>query len=332
MHKAVTQGSGYLGSSEESAVITTRSFGSGNTDPVGVLEGAGLGVVRADPAHDLGALAEPLSAAVAWVAGTGPVTDRHLALAPNLRIVARYGVGVDSVDLTAAKKRGVLVTNTPGANVESVADHAVGLMIASLRQFATGDRAVRSGSRPSLRGRELGALTVGLVGFGNIGRAVARRLIGGFGSRVLVYDPYLPAGRAHEAGAEPAADILDLASSADVLSLHLPGGGGPVVDAALLGRMKPGAVLVNTARGDLLDEAAVAHALVQGRLAAAAVDVLASEPSNASPLLDAPNVIATPHVAAQTTEAVDRMGMMAAGEVVRVLKGEAPHHPVVLPG
>jgi D-3-phosphoglycerate dehydrogenase len=314
-----------------SVVVTTRSFGSGNADPGRLLEEAGLEVVRADPDHDYGDLAGPLAEAVAWIPGTSPVTARHLGLAPNLKVVARYGTGYDSVDLTAAQERGIVVTNTPGANVEAVADHAVGLMLASLRHIVAGDRAVRDGARPPLRGRELGALTVGIVGFGGIGRAVARRLTGGFGSTVVAYDPYVPPGRVREAGVEAVASLDELAPVADVLSLHMPGGAGPVVDEAFLGRMKPGAVLVNTARGDLVDEGAVAAALRSGRLGGAAVDVLASETSRASPLLGAPNAVITPHVAAQTAEAIDRMGVGAAGEVVRVLRGERPLHPVVLP-
>jgi D-3-phosphoglycerate dehydrogenase len=311
-----------------SVVITARSFGSGNADPASLLRKAGLRVARADPAHDHAALEETLSAAVAWIAGTSPVDDRHLAAAPNLKIVARHGTGYDAVDLAAAARRGVLVTNTPGANAEAVADHTVGLMLAALRHLVAGDRASREGVRPVLRGRELGALTVGIVGFGYIGRAVARRLIGGFGSRALTYDPYIAPERMREAGVEPVGNLSGLARAADVLTLHMPGGGGAVVDAAFLSHMRPGAVLINTARGDLLDEVAVAGALAEGRLAAAAVDVLSSEPATSSPLLDAPNAIVTPHVAAQTTQAIDRMGMMAAEEVVRVLAGEAPRHPV----
>ena len=311
-----------------SVVVTARSFGSGDANPAGLLQKAGLRVARADPAHDHAALEETLSAAVAWIAGTSPVDDRHLAAAPNLKIVARHGTGYDAVDLAAAARRGVLVTNTPGANAEAVADYTVGLMLAALRHLVAGNRASREGVRPVLRGRELGALTVGIVGFGYIGRAVARRLIGGFGSRVLAYDPYIAPERAREAGVEPVGDLSGLARAADVLTLHMPGGGGAVVDATFLRHMRPRAVLINTARGDLLDEEAVAGALAEGRLAAAAVDVLASEPATSSPLLDAPNAIVTPHVAAQTTQAIDRMGMMAAEEVVRVLAGEAPRHPV----
>jgi len=314
-----------------SVVVTTRSFGTGDSDPAGLLQKAGLRVAHADPAHDQAILEEALSAAVAWIAGTSPIDGRHLAAAPKLKIVARYGTGYDSVDLAAAARRGVIVTNTPGANAGAVADHTVGLMLAALRQLVAGDRASREGIRLPLRGRELAALTVGIVGFGSIGRAVARRLIGGFGPRVLAYDPFVAPERAREAGIEPVDDLSGLARAADVLTLHLPGGGSAVVDDAFLSRMRPGAVLINTARGDLLDEQAVASALAEGRLAAAAVDVLASEPATSSPLLDAPNAIVTPHVAAQTTQAIDRMGMMAAEEVVRVLAGEAPRHPVAVP-
>jgi len=326
----VSRGARTTGAAAGSVVVTTGSFGTGDADPVGLLAGAGLEVVRADPAHEHGALASPLGRALGWIAGTSPVDERHLAAAPRLRVVARHGVGVDSVDLEAAGRRGIVVTNTPGANAEAVADHAVGLMLAALRHLAAGIEAARGGASFPPRGRELGALTVGLVGFGHVGRAVARRLVGGFGCRVLAHDPYVPPERLREAGVEPAGGLGELAREADVLSLHRPGG-GPVVDEALLERMRPGAVLINTSRGDLLDEGAVADALRAGRLGAAAVDVWASEPAAEGPLFGAPNALITPHVAAYTTEAVDRMGMMAAREVVRVLSGERPLYPVVPP-
>ncbi len=319
-------------SSRPTVVVTARSFGSGDADPASLLTEAGLEVVRADPAHGLGALVDPLSEAVAWIAGASSVDDAHLSVAPGLRVLARYGIGYDSVDLTGAARRGIIVTNTPGANVDAVADHTVGLVLAALRHLVEGNHAARNGNFPTLRGRELGTLTVGIVGFGRIGRAVARRLSGGFGSRVVAYDPFIPPEVIRETpGVEFAVDLRELASLADVLSLHMPGGAGPVVDADLVGMMKPGAVLVNTARGDLIDEEQVAAALHDGRLGAAAIDVLASEPASASPLLDAPNTLVTPHVAAQTTEAIDRMGLWAAQEVIRVLGGESPLYPVPLP-
>ena len=154
------------------------------------------------PDHNLTALAPLLADADGWIAGTGPVTEAHLALAPHLRVVARYGVGVDAVDLAAAASRGIVVTNTPGANSGAVADHALALILSALRGVAAGDRRVRAGTWTVQRARELGGLTVGVIGFGRIGRGVAERL-SGFGCRVLASDPYLPDAAIAAAGAEP---------------------------------------------------------------------------------------------------------------------------------
>ena len=304
-------------------LVTTRSFGTGDADPAARLRDAGLEVVRGDPGHDPLKLSAPLADAVGWIAGTGPIGPAQLERARRLRVIARFGTGTDAVDVEEAERRGIVVARTPGANAAAVADHAVALMLAALRQLVAGDRAVRGGdwSLPT-RGRELGALTVGIVGLGAVGRGVAERVRGGFGSRVLAYDPYVD-----ETGDAELTDLDALVAASDIVTLHLPGG-APLVDAELLSRFKPGAVLVNTARGSLLDEAAVARALAAGRLGAAAVDVLAAEPAASSPLLAAPNVIVTPHVAAQTVEAVDRMGVESAAEVLRVLAGEAPANPV----
>ena len=276
-------------------VVSTRSFGSGEQDPQALLEAAGCRVELVAPSHDLAVIGDALRGAHGWIAGTAPVTAEHLAAAPALRIVARYGVGVDAVDLRAAAARGVVVTNTPGANAEAVADHTMALALAALRDVVAGDRAVR------------------------------RRLVG-FGCEVVAHDPYV-----READV-PLVRLEELVSSCDVVTLHLPGGGLPLVDAALLALFRPGAVLVNTARGDLLDEQAVARALVEGRLGACAVDVLSAELGRGpSPLLDAPRVTVTPHVAGQTVQAIDRMGMTAAAECVRVLvEGRPPQHPVQL--
>ena len=309
--------------SSDVVLVTSRSFGSGDADPAAALRDAGFQVVPGDPAHDPAALAGSLADAVGWIAGTGPIGAAQLDLAPRLRVIARFGTGTDAVDVATAEARGIAVARTPGANAASVADFAVALMLAALRQLVAGDRQVRDGdwSLPT-RGRELGALTVGIVGLGAVGRGVARRVRGGFGSRVLAHDPYVDAADGVEL-----TDLDALVAASDVVTLHLPGG-ARLVDAALLSRFKPGAVLVNTARGSLLDEAAVARALADGRLGAAAVDVLAAEPAASSPLLAAPNAIVTPHVAAQTVEAVDRMGVESAAEVLRVLAGEAPANPV----
>lgn len=311
-------------------LVTSRSFSSGSRDLVCELEAAGATVVRGPADHDLWALRPLLHESVGWIAGTGPVTDAHLDAAPRLRVVARYGVGVDAVDLAAATARGVVVTNTPGANSDAVADHAVGLLLAALRGIAAGDRRVRAGAWTVSRGRELGSLTVGVVGFGRIGRGVAHRLQG-FGTRILAYDPAVDDAQVRAAGAEPAA-LADLPARCDAVSLHAPGG-RTLVDAAWLRDCRAGLVLVNTARADLVDEPVLADALRGNRVAAYAADTLAGESGGApSPLLAvdlADRVVVTPHLGAQTMEAVDRMGSLAVADVLAVLAGTSPTHPVL---
>ncbi|WP_336644442.1 phosphoglycerate dehydrogenase [Microbacterium sp. USHLN186] len=313
-------------------LVTSRSFSDGDLDLVARAQAAGHEIVRGPAHHDLDELRESLARADAWIAGTGTVTDAHLAAAEHLKVIARYGVGYEAVDVAAASARGIRVTNTPGANSDAVADHTVALMLAALRTVTDGDRRVRRGDWGVRRGRELGAATVGVVGFGRIGQGVARRL-SGFGCRLLAADPFLPAEDVRHAGAEPT-DLDELFRSADVISLHAPGG-QRLVDQARLSGIRPGAVLVNTARADLIDEPAVAQALRDGTLGAFAADTLDGDTAaGASPLLDAAladRVIVTPHLAAQTTQAVDNMGRMSLDDVIAVLRGDAPAHPVTQP-
>ncbi|MGZ0710334.1 NAD(P)-dependent oxidoreductase (plasmid) [Coraliomargarita sp. W4R53] len=310
-------------------LVTSRSFSDGDADLMARAADAGHTIVRGPSHHDLVALAPLLATADAWVAGTGPVTARHLDVAPRLKVIARYGVGTEAVDVDAATRRGIPVTNTPGANSEAVADHAVGLMIATLRHIVDGDRRVRQGDWSVRRGRELGALNVGILGFGRIGQGVARRLAG-FGSTVLAFDPYMPTPRIAELGAKPSS-VEELFRGADVITLHAPGG-QVLVTAERLAWLRPGALIVNTARADLVDEDAVAHALRQGTLAGYAADVLVGDTAGGdSPLLAADisdKVIVTPHLAAQTTQAVDNMGSMALDNAFAVLAGQAPSNPV----
>lgn len=304
-------------------LVTSRSFGSGDADPEARLRDAGIDVVRGDPEHDRELLADVLPRVTGWIAGTGPITDDHMQQAPDLKIIARYGVGVDAVDLDAARRRGIIVTNTPGANADAVADHTIGLMLAALRDVVAGDRAVRAGDWTARRGRELGSCTVGIVGYGTVGRAVHRR-ISGFGATVIAHDPYVS-----DAGVE-LVDLPDLAARADVITLHAPAGSTALVDEDLLAACRPGTILINTARAALVDAAAVTAALADGRLYAAASDVLDGD--RTSPLLDAPHTTLTPHVAAQTVQAVDRMGMAVADECLRVLvHGDVPQNLVVGP-
>jgi D-3-phosphoglycerate dehydrogenase len=286
--------------------------------------------VRTGPAdHDLDALRPLLADADAWVAGTGPVTAAHLDAAPRLRVIARYGVGYEAVDVAAAAERGIVVTNTPGANSSAVADHAVGLMLAVLRGIPEGDRRVRAGDWRVLRGRELGSLRVGFVGFGRIGQGVATRL-SGFGARLAVHDPWVGDDVLDSFGATRL-DALALPAECDLVTLHSPGG-ETVVDAAWLAAARPGLVLVNTARPELVDEGAAADALRSGVLAGFAADTLAGDTrGDASPLLAAEfadRVVVTPHFGAQTVEAVDGMGTLAVDNVLAVLAGDDPPFPV----
>ncbi|WP_227529486.1 phosphoglycerate dehydrogenase [Microbacterium tenebrionis] len=310
-------------------LATSRSFSDGDIDFVARAAAAGHEIVRGPAHHDLGELAPLLANADAWIAGTGPVTAAHLDAGPRLKIVARYGVGTEAVDLDAAAARGIPVTNTPGANANAVADHAVGLMLAALRLIPDGDRRVRQGDWSVRRGRELGAATVGIVGFGRIGQGVAGRLTG-FGPRILAADPFLDAGRVRDLGAEPTG-LDELFRTADLITLHAPGG-QRLIDAQRLAGIRPGAVIVNTARPDLVDESALAAALRDGRVSGYAADTLDGDTAASSSALLADDladrVIVTPHLGAQTTQAVDNMGSMSLDDALAVLAGRTPAHPV----
>ena len=313
-------------------LVTSRSFDDGDVDFTEYLTGLGHRVLRGPAHHELTELAEALATADAWIAGTGPVTEQHMAAAPKLRVIARYGVGVEAVDVEAAAARGIVVSNTPGANSDAVADHAVGLILAALRHTVAGDRRVRTGDWSVRRGRQLGAATVGIIGFGRIGQGVARRL-SGFGATVLASDPFLGADRITAAGATPAS-IDDVFERADVISLHAPGG-EIVVTQARLGTVRTGTVIVNTARADLVDEATLAQALREGALGFYAADVMHGDTAgNDGPLLAADladRVVITPHLGAQTSQAVDGMGRIAVQNALAVLASDTPPNPVNAP-
>lgn len=309
-------------------LITTRSYATGDVDTEQLLLAAGHTVERGPASHPVDSMRESLARADAWIAGTGPIGDEHLACAPRLQVIARYGVGTDAVDLTAANARGVVVTNTPGANSAAVADHSLALLLAALRGVVAGDRRVRAGDWQVERARELGSLTVGLVGYGRIGRLVAQRLLG-FGATVRAMDPIVSQADMHSSGV--IADEGRLPADVDVVSLHAPGT-ATIVDREWLARVRPGLILVNTARAALVDEDAVADALRSNQVSLYAADTLRTEASTiGSPLLDvdfADRVVVTPHSAAQTVEAVDRMGVVSTDAVLAVLAGRKPDNVV----
>lgn len=255
-------------------------------------------------------------------------------------LIARHGIGVDNIHLPSATAHGVLVTRvTPWMEREAVAELTVGLLLALLRRIPEAAAAVRAGrwaERAAFVGWELRGKTVGLIGFGNIGSRVGEILAQGFRARVLAYDPNVPPEVIRAAGAEPA-DLDTLLREADILSLHaaLTEENIHMLSREAFAKMKPGVILVNTARGELIDEAALIAALEEGRVAGAALDLMTEEPIPADhPLLRFPNVLIVPHIAAYTRETLRRMGEKVISDVERVLRGEIPEevvNPEVLP-
>lgn len=274
-------------------------------------------------------LQELLPGCDGFIAGLDQIDRAALAAADRLKVIARYGVGIDNVDLQAAAEKGIVVTNTPSANSVSVAELTVGLLLALARDIPALAAETRAGRWPRRTGLTLQGKTVGLLGLGAIGREVAIRLRA-FGCTVIAHDP---AGDAAFAAAHGVllASLPEVLARADFLSLHvplLPATRG-MVDAAFLAQMKPGAFLINTARGELVDETALLHALQSGHLRGAALDVFAVEPPTDSPLLALPQVIAVPHCGAHTDGAMSAMGWAALRACLAVLRGEKPEHRVV---
>ncbi len=248
------------------------------------------------------------------------------------RLVANYGVGFDRIDLAAARAHNVVVTNTPGALTEDTADLAMMLILAAARRTSEGERQLRAGDwagwRPThLLGARVNGATLGIVGFGRIGAAVARRAHRGFGMRVLFVNPSTPdAAAVEEASAERCASLDELLASSDIVSLHAPARDGTrrMIDARRLESMRPGAILVNTARGDLVDESALSDALEHGRLGAAGLDVFEREPAVSERLLALPNVVLLPHLGSATTTSREAMGERVLANLDAFFRGVPP--------
>jgi D-3-phosphoglycerate dehydrogenase / 2-oxoglutarate reductase len=283
--------------------------------------------VRPEAWRDRDALRELVSGARALMVRNRTVVDADLlAAAPNLRIVARAGVGLDNIDLVAAGDRGVVVSAPLGANAVSVAEHTLGLALALARRTARLDAGCRSGEWDRSPGTELHGGTWGLLGAGATGRACGR-LAGALGMRVLAYDPYLePDDPAlTDAGIE-LVPLVDAVTRSDVVSVHLPATGRTrgLVDAALLARMRPTALLINVGRGEVVDENALAAALESGAPAGAALDVRAQEPPRPCQLDKLDNVLFTPHIAGITVQSQERILRLLTTDVDAVLSGGRP--------
>jgi D-3-phosphoglycerate dehydrogenase len=247
-----------------------------------------------------------------------------LAAAPRLKVVARAGVGLDNVDVKAATQSGVMVVNAPTSNIVSAAELAVGLLLAAARHIPAADASLKAGQwkRSKFSGVELYEKSVGVVGLGRIGVLVAQRL-SAFGMRVIAYDPFVPAARAAQMGVR-LVSLDDLLRESDVITVHLPKTAETVglIGEEQLRLVKPTVIVVNAARGGIVDEAALASAIKEGRVAGAGLDVYATEPCTDSPLFELDGVVATPHLGASTVEAQEKAGISVARSVRAALAGE----------
>lgn len=313
-------------------LVTPTSFGKSDPDIKRELESAVASVDYNTGGRPLksGQLAERLAACDGYIAGLDEIDRTALAGAVRLKVIARYGVGLDNIDLEAAREMGMVVTNTPGANAGAVAELAVGMMVSLGRGIPQASRTLQLGEWPRRMGRSLEGALVGLLGFGAVGRQAAARLKG-FGCRVLAFDPAADAQAAERLDVE-LADQQKVMSESDFLSLHLPASPetAGMVDADFLAGMKKGAYLINTSRGDLVDESALHAAIQSGQIAGAGLDVFQEEPPRKDhPLLALPQVLATPHMAAHSDAATRAMGRMAVRDCLAVLRGEEPENKVV---
>jgi D-3-phosphoglycerate dehydrogenase / 2-oxoglutarate reductase len=267
----------------------------------------------------------------ALLATYAKITADMIRQMTRCRIISRFGIGVDNVDIPAATERGIVVTKVPDYCIDEVSDHAMALLLSAVRKIPLANSLVQQGrwEMPAVVPiHRLRGTVLGLVGFGRIPQLVAPKAQA-FGMRVVSFDPYIPKDVFDRAKVE-SVDFPQLLKLSDYVSIHaplLPETQG-LFNADAFRQMKPHAYLINTARGPIVDEAALAHALDAGQLAGAALDVMTKEPPTGSPLLGRPNVIITPHTSFYSEESLNDLETKAAEEVVRVLKGQAPKNPV----
>lgn len=257
-------------------------------------------------------------------------TEKLMASCPKLKVVGRYGAGLDTVDLDAATRLGITVVHAPGSNSDSVAEHALMLMLCCVKKTIAVDRITRGAvwSEERYRGiTELKGATLGIIGVGNIGRRVAH-LAQGFGMRVLGYDPYVSPEELRRRETGPVTELSDLLTQADIVTCHTPltPETRHMITAATIAQMRDGAIFINTSRGKVHDERALFEALTRGKLKAAGLDVWEEEPVRAdNPLLNLENLVCTSHVAGVSEQANRGIALQVTSEILRVLRGEKPH-------
>lgn len=311
-------------------LIGSRSFGQAFPEHLTALAAAGCQVIPngVGRAYREQELMELLPSMDAIITGTDALTAAVIAASPRLKTIVKHGVGLETIDLDAARSHGVIVSATPASIHDSVADLTLALILALARKIVPAHLEMRVGGWKPFFGIELMDKTLGLVGLGRIGKAVCMRAQG-FGMAVIAADPYpdLAFAEMHHVRI---VSLDELLATADVVSLHVP---AEMVKRTLIGeteltRMKPSALLINTARGQLVDEEALAEALRNGRIAGAGLDVFVHEPPIGSPLLTLDNVVLTPHIGGRTLDGQRRMGEMAIENCLRALRGEEPLYRV----
>ena len=312
-------------------LVTPTSYGSQDPNLKTELEKLVSEVVYNNTGKPLSSdhLKELLVDVDGFIAGLDEIDAGALNSAPLLKVISRYGVGYNNVDLNAAAKKGVIVTNTPGANAIAVAELTIALILNMLRPILPAVQRTKQGEWPRYKGFSLIGKTVGLLGLGAIGKETAKRLTG-FGCSVMAYDLYPDEKFAAEHGIEMSI-LDDILPAADIISLHLPGTAETreMVNKEFIEKMKPGAWLVNTARGDLINEKALVDAIEKGKLSGAALDVYSEEPPPpTSPIFSNDQIITTPHMGAHADSATNAMGRMAMDECLRVLQGIEPKYQV----
>jgi D-3-phosphoglycerate dehydrogenase len=312
-------------------LITATSFSEITREPEERLIGAGYEIIHNPHGRPMTAeeMAPLLDGIDACAAGVDDFSAPAFARADRLKVLARHGAGVDQVDLAECTRRGIVVANVPGANAEAVADMTLALMLAVARHIPDGDRTTKDGQWVNTYGVDLYGATLGLLGMGRIGKGVARRCRG-FDMRVLAYDPMFDEEFAAAHGVDRAESLEQAMAEADFVSLHMPVTSETrgIIDAEKLALMKPTAVLINTARGALVDEDALADALDQERILGAGLDVYASEPPSNSRLLRCERAVTMPHVSSNTPGALLAMGNGVVDAIIAVLNGQRPQFVV----
>jgi D-3-phosphoglycerate dehydrogenase len=312
-------------------LVTTLMFARYSEAPLQCLRDGGLEIVRTSQAsaREADVLACIDDNTIAIIVGLEPITKAVINSAPSLKVIAKHGIGVDNIDLNAAKERGVRVVNAPGTNSEAVADLTIGFMFALARNILDSNAKLRAGEWPRVMGKSVWGATAGIIGMGAIGKAVARRARG-LNMTTLAYDPFFDQQFA-DANQVQKSSLEEVLASADFVTIHIPYSEQTknLIGKDELAKMKPSAYLLNTSRGGIVDEQALFEALSNNKIAGAAIDVFAKEPPVGSPLLSLSNIITTPHMGAYTEESLKLTSEFAAKMVLEVLSGKKPFCTIV---